>query len=546
MRITALVLLGSLGLAGSACKPSARDSAASPAPGLASSAPANAESSDLSAPAASGSSDAPEVTAAFAAKGDSLVDLDGKVHLPPPLGDDVPKLAPRAMLVPVQERPTSASRKIGYLRAGSRVAVDPADRGHEDCPGGWRAIKPVGFVCVGESATLDLDDPIVRASTRPPDITAKLPYMYGTVTRGGPVYSRIPTDDDVKEFEPGLSKHISKWKKDEVSGATYGLELWYKWKDKPTLSALDAWDQKVTDPDIPFFLKDGATIPNLSGLVKSKDAKIGEVDHKQGAAFIDSFLYEGRRYNVRTDLAVIPGDRYRPIKGSDHHGVEIGKDVEIPFVIIRKPGAKKWAFQSKGDKRVETGDIETWTAVNLTGKQKVEGGVIYYETADGYFVDDRHASRVDLAKHMPKWGSNGERWIDVNITKQVLVAYDGTKPVYATLVSTGEDGLEEGEKSTKKGIFRIHTKYVTTTMSSKVVGEEFELRDVPYVQYFEDGLALHGAYWHDGFGTPKSHGCVNLTPEDARRLFFFTEPQVPAGWHGAAKALTGSVVFVHP
>ncbi|MFO0614213.1 MAG: L,D-transpeptidase [Polyangiaceae bacterium] len=114
-------------------------------------------------------------------------------------------------------------------------------------------------------------------------------------------------------------------------------------------------------------------------------------------------------------------------------------------------------------------------------------------------------------------------------------------------MSTGEDGLSEGgHKATVKGIFRIHTKFITTTMDSDTVGEEFELRDVPYVQYFEEGFALHGAYWHDGFGTPKSHGCVNLAPEDARRLFFFTDPQVPYGWHGAVKALTGSVVFVHP
>jgi lipoprotein-anchoring transpeptidase ErfK/SrfK len=120
--------------------------------------------------------------------------------------------------------------------------------------------------------------------------------------------------------------------------------------------------------------------------------------------------------------------------------------------------------------------------------------------------------------------------------------------VYATLISTGEAGLEDPEHSTatKRGIFRIHTKYVSVTMDSDMVGEEFELRDVPYVQYFEGGYALHGAYWHDGFGRPKSHGCINLAPEDARRLFFWTDPEVPRGWHGASKALTGTILFVHP
>ena len=121
--------------------------------------------------------------------------------------------------------------------------------------------------------------------------------------------------------------------------------------------------------------------------------------------------------------------------------------------------------------------------------------------------------------------------------------------MYATLVSTGEAGLGDASSTTatKRGIFRIHTKHVSTTMSSSEVGEAFELRDVPYVQYFDkQGYAIHGAYWHDRFGMPKSHGCINLAPEDARRVFHWTSPQVPDHWHGALSALKGTVVFIHP
>ena len=165
------------------------------------------------------------------------------------------------------------------------------------------------------------------------------------------------------------------------------------------------------------------------------------------------------------------------------------------------------------------------------------------------WVDDRYASRLAPAPRMPKWGKTGEKWIDINVTKQLLVAYEGEKPVYATLVSTGEAGLDDPAttKSTKRGIFRIHTKHISATMASDEVGEEFELRDVPYVQYFDkEGYALHGAYWHDRFGVPKSHGCINLAPEDARRIFHWTEPQVPAGWHGVLLPLRGTILFVHP
>jgi hypothetical protein len=56
------------------------------------------------------------------------------------------------------------------------------------------------------------------------------------------------------------------------------------------------------------------------------------------------------------------------------------------------------------------------------------------------------------------------------------------------------------------------------------------MESVPYVQYFSKGVGLHGAYWHRSFGNVRSHGCVNLAPLDAQRLFSFTSPRLPAGW----------------
>jgi len=496
-------------------------------------------------PSSSGDPDEPVVPTQTA-----LVDLQGAAHLPAAIPDTVPRLASISMLTDVRAKPNPQAKRIGALRAGAVVEMIPEPAGTTGCPGGWRQIKPAGFVCVGPEATVDLDNPVVRASTRRPDITQKLPYMYGIVTRGGPVYAKIPDQAETKEHEPSLKKHLAKWAKDKESGATYGLDLWLKWrpKDAPGADdALAALEEKTTDPDIPWFLRNGGRVPNLSGLVKAKEAvKIDTVTRRNGVAFVDSFLHDGRRYNVTTDLRVVPADRFRPIRGSDFHGYLIGKDIEFPFALVRKKGAKKYSFS--GTKFIEAGDLPWRSAVALTGKQKIVNGKLHYETKDGFYVDDRAAGRVDPAKKMPGWARAGEKWIDVNITKQVLVAYEGTNAVYATLVSSGEAGLGDPEtsKSTKRGIFRIHTKYVSSTMDSDLVGEEFELRDVPYVQYFENGFALHGSYWHDVFGQPKSHGCINLAPEDARRLFFWTEPQVPHGWHGFARSLTGTVVFVHP
>ena len=75
----------------------------------------------------------------------------------------------------------------------------------------------------------------------------------------------------------------------------------------------------------------------------------------------------------------------------------------------------------------------------------------------------------------------------------------------------------------------------------------FELRDVPYVQYFEGAFALHVAYWHDVFGLARSHGCVNLAPVDGQKLYRWTDPQVPPGWHSVEVSgdKAGTTVVVH-
>src|SRR4029079_15835994 len=138
-----------------------------------------------------------------------------------------------------------------------------------------------------------------------------------------------------------------------------------------------ALENKVTDKDIPWFLAGGKTVPNLSGLIKSESAvKIDEVASKTGVAFLDSSLYDGRRYNVSTDLRVLPADRFRPIRGSDFHGVLVGEDVDFPFALVRAKGAKKWSYDPRAERMSEAGDLAWRSAVALTGKQKMVGGVL--------------------------------------------------------------------------------------------------------------------------------------------------------------------------
>jgi len=479
--------------------------------------------------------------------GTGPVSLDGTSRVwPPPLAENLPRLAALAIETPVLAQPDVSSARLGQLRAGAIVEMDPKAVTGKGCAAGFRAIKPLGYVCLG-STTLDLSHPVVRASTRRPDTTEKLPYMYGLATRGGPAYASLPVAETVKTSEPNLASHLSRWATDRVSGATYGNELWAKWKSSPIPPALEARDQKLSDTELPWFLRDAGRAPVIGR--PTDGPRAGEFSRHNGISFVDSLLWEGRRYNVAVDLRVMPADRFRPIKGSAFHGFRIPEDIKPPFAIVKAKKAKK--LRDDAGRLVADEPIEWRSVVSVTGKQRIQKGRFYDEVEGGGWVADDEVSRVEIAKKMPGWANEGEKWLDINVTRQVLVAYEGTMPVYATLVSTGEAGLDDPAKTkaTKRGIFRIHTKYVTATMDSRVVGEEFELRDVPYVQYFTEGYALHAAYWHDGFGQPKSHGCINLAPEDARRLFFWTGPAVPAGWHGASAGTngkSGTVVFVHP
>ncbi len=136
-------------------------------------------------------------------------------------------------------------------------------------------------------------------------------------------------------------------------------------------------------------------------------------------------------------------------------------------------------------------------------------------------------------------GANAvERWVDVDLSTETLLAYEGTRPVYAALVSTGR-GPQGSETATPRGVHRIWVKLETSTMGN--LGDEdadshYSIEDVPYVQFFAKGVALHGAFWHHSFGVAHSHGCVNLAPVDARWLFAFTSPELPPGWSAVLPA----------
>jgi lipoprotein-anchoring transpeptidase ErfK/SrfK len=115
-----------------------------------------------------------------------------------------------------------------------------------------------------------------------------------------------------------------------------------------------------------------------------------------------------------------------------------------------------------------------------------------------------------IATAMTDLKLSAERWIEIDLSDQRLFAWEGRTQVYAIKISTGK-----ASTPTPTGVFAIQERYRSTRMQ----GQDYDVPNVPYAMFFYGGYAIHGAYWHHRFGTPVSHGCVNVAVDHAQWLY---------------------------
>lgn len=123
-----------------------------------------------------------------------------------------------------------------------------------------------------------------------------------------------------------------------------------------------------------------------------------------------------------------------------------------------------------------------------------------------------------IARRIESLKRSNERWIEIRLATQRLVAWEGKTPVHAVIVSTGKAATP-----TPTGVYAVQLKYRTARMQ----GDDYDIPDVPYTMYYSGGYAVHGAYWHRRFGTPVSHGCVNVAVDHAKWLFNWASVGTP-------------------
>lgn len=418
--------------------------------------------------------------------------------------------------------------RYGYLRAGQVVDVRGPPIVNDGCEGGWYRVNPRGFVCVGKGATKDLANPVVVASSTRPIRGQGLPYVYAMAGEVPPLlYFRLATKSEIENVEgEGVLGRASRFRE---------------------MLPMNGLDKVLGQPGPPpEFLSVNRALEKPYGVERKLHFSVhaGRAAIDSGFAIARVFAHEGRVWGLTTELDVIALDRTKVVRPSSFHGVELGEGETLPVAFLETHFAQRYKLSASGQ-MVADGSWTHRQGVKLTGRRQGPS----WETRDGFYLANEGARVVQPRESYPSFATGTRKWIDISIRDQTLVAYVGTKPVYATLVSTGRGGLGDPEKvhATARGTFMIYQKHVSATMDGEEdKSDSYALLDVPFVQYFHKGYALHGTYWHDEFGKVRSHGCVNLSPVDSAWLFEWTDPAVPADWHGVINKDRGTVVLVRP
>lgn len=437
------------------------------------------------------------------------------------------------------------AQRLGYLRRGQVLAVKSNVIKKGNCPEGWYELVTGGFVC-GKYATTDLTFKDLETAPHPPFSDRPLPYDYGlNLTNGAPLYRRRPFKKERKDLEKGLA--VGKTK-------------------KPKEGEVASTTAPPSDGDTPWYLRDHKG--------KRPQVTIDDIRTNEQGGLVVMRMVRGFYLSLDKELSTPSGKFWRNTAGllapADHilvhkpttefEGVKIGAEGEarhLPLGWVVSPRARRYRIEDgdpsradEKDGKLKRGDpVDRFTIVQLTGKSATIDGRGYFETDEGWWLRDIDAA-VTRPGPTPKNLGPAEKWIDVNLSTQSLVAFEGDKAVYATIVSTGRHNDEDKTQDhrTVQGDFPIREKHIAATMEDDGASDgPYSIQDVPWIMYFEGSYALHGAFWHSRFGRERSHGCVNMTPHDAKHLFGWAGPTLPEGWHGvrATKENPGTRVIVH-
>lgn len=449
-------------------------------------------------------------------------------------------------LAQVHPAPDTTTRPVGYIRRGAQFRARRLGTPVAGCPDGFYELAEGGFVCRGEGFLIGETPRNFHPAPPAADRAEALPYAYRRVAQPTFQYWRRPTDDEAEGLE-GLATERTREGDAKPTGP--GLETESESMSEPPRTeeeATQARDDAGRESERPwpdfvrFDMPKGfyVSVPKTDrtqpfGTGAGNEGPTLDTAHPPDAA------EDGPTFATTLRGTFVPdAPLSEAVTAPGSYGVALsrGGAWRLPVAFIART-AQRFAYAPETG-HLSPADALSRTAVSIVEQRRI-GREDFVIDSEGYLLKARQL-RVARALTRPTEVPEGSQWIHVDLGSQTLVAYEGNEPVFATLVATGKRGFE-----TPEGVFKLESKHVSVTMDGDASQEErYRIEDVPWTMYFSGSYALHGAFWHDRFGSPRSHGCVNLTPADARWLFDWSTPTVPSALHGRYVARGEGATFV--
>jgi hypothetical protein len=403
-------------------------------------------------------------------------------------------------MAPVRLVPADDGKRIGTVAVDTRVGWIRTTQG-KGCAKPWVEIRPRGWVC-GENmkpvklAPYGREVPVL-------DRGEIVPGTYGRVTDKAASIYRLE--------QPAAKKPAKKPAKNQERPVTSPSQL-----DRPP------------KPE-PRMIEDKPVFGSLTV------RQYGEVT--VGGKTYWRVSQRGNEYILKSAIRQLAPSQRLGTRLADDTGLSL----PIAFVWPRNGWQKAWTHAKPNAYVKRQLDARTPVAILEVAEGK-DGKPAAYRIGESEWMHPADLRIFEPVAPPPLLGPN-ERWIDIDLDKQMLVAFEGELPVYAAMISSGAK-----ETPTQTGLYRVWLKESESDMKNLKSEDPYSVATVPWTQFFspQHELAIHTAYWHDGFGRVRSHGCVNLAPRDARWLYFWSDPQVPPGWTMAAglPEAPGSIVRV--
>ncbi len=479
----------------------------------------------------------------------------------------------RRFVVKVRERPDGDSLRIGYMRAGAvTMSTHSEPMEGPGCRRGWFELSTGGWVCNGRDVVAFQGDRLPELRAAQADRTSRLPYQYAYARRDGvPVYRRLPSMEEAAEFEglelPGAAVDESASVPAGIGGAAEPEE---EGSPRSEPQAAGSGGQGPSE-ETARLSADGrnaqeggesteasrdagprdAGRPTLAAL-RNEDRESVLLRRLMRGFYVSldrEFDVDGRAYWRTQQNEYIPAQGLGMAEGSEFVGLALGAERSLPVAFIVSTRTR--VYQRREDGRPRRGSRgERHDRFVVVLDEEMEDGNRYVGDVDGRLFRRDQVVVVESVERPPSVPP-AVRWFDIDLTRQTLTAYDEEdRPAYVTLVSSGiilRRGVPELDHATPTGTFRIRARHLTATMDgdNTYVGP-YSIQDVPFVMFYEQGYAIHGAFWHNRFGRPKSHGCINLAPQDAQWAFSWARPELPSAWHGIYPGDEGATwVHIH-